>query len=784
MQHASLDARICRALLRRRKTVLAGAAVVGGLALTCVLQIRFEFSFTQFFPSADHAPVARYLDYIKRFGRDDTFALVALAPRQGNLYTPEHLDRLALVSRRLAALDGIERVDGLSTARLPAAAAETLHAVPLYSTDDGVDPVEIDRIRKAADSSPFVRAQLISADGRAALIVARLRASTEVLHNRASDDEKVLDQIRAVVDTELPGTKYEVHFTGVPFVRAGYIALLEQETWQLAAASAFILALVLFGLFRSLRAVVLPMVVVGLSTVLSVAALVLGDHGFTLMSTLIPIVVLVIGVADSVHFMARFQEERQRGRTVEDALVAAYHHLAIACLLTSVTTAVGFLGLTVSAIGMLADFGLYTALGVMLAYVATVVVLPPLLVTFPLRRLPPRRRSPRPLHRYLAFHHWLAVTCSHTVVVTVGLLAVGLSLWAGNTLRQDAHFVDDLDAGHPMVAASRFVEDNFNGFLPLEILLEGEPGQAFAPTTVAASLAASELLRGEPHLGSVHGYGEVVQLIASAVAGAEVDLASPAAVAQVLLLAEGADSELLERFVGPDAASVRIAARADDIGTLAMRPLLERLADRLADLERRFPDLRCRLAGFTPAAVWVSDYMVKQLFGGAVAVILLITVMMGLLFRSVRAALVTLPCNLLPLVGVMAWMGLTGVEIKPTTAIIFSVAFGLSVDNTIHLLARYRSELSRRHNSRRALARTLTGTGRGIVMASLVLSLGFSGALFAELGTTFQFAALAIVTIVGAAVTALLLLPALLMWRLDVPLPRPSPPPRSRCRRG
>ena len=147
-----------------------------------------------------------------------------------------------------------------------------------------------------------------------------------------------------------------------------------------------------------------------------------------------------------------------------------------------------------------------------------------------------------------------------------------------------------------------------------------------------------------------------------------------------------------------------------------------------------------------------------------IVLILLIMLMLGLLFRSPRLALISLLPNLVPLVAVLAWMSLFGIELKPTTAIIFSVAFGLGVDNTIHFLTRYRSEVAQGADTRRALSRTLARTGRGILFASLVLALGFTAVLFAQLETSVHFATLAIVTIVSALGGVLLLLPALLLW--------------------
>ncbi len=757
--------RLCRTLLRWRGAVLVTAALLAVLAALIGLGIRFEFSFTQFFPSRQQPVVERYFQFMERFGRDDRLAVLALSPVQGDIYRAEVLSDLAELTTALAALDGVERVTSLASARLPTDSEQGLVARPLYDASDGVDEAELAAVRAAVASNPLVGGQLVSVDGRAAALIVELDPRDIRAPGPLGDADPVLSAAAALADARLSADLYTWHLGGVPAVRAGYIGLLAQETWRLLLAAAGILALALLVLFRSWRAVFLPLATVLLSTLLSVAALVISGHGFTLMSTLIPAVVLIIGIADSVHFLARFQEEREQGHCVDTAIVATFKHLAVACLLTSATTAVGFLALGVSAIGVVADFGVFAALGVMLAYLVTVLVMPPLLSVLPIASAHSLASTAKqPTGRFLALHFRLADRRARRVVLGFLLVAGALAGWSRLALSRNSYFVDDLDPGHPLVAGTRFIEQHFGGILPLEVVIEGPAGLADDPAALALCARVARHLEARPEIGAVLGYAEVMTALSEALAGDRSLVESRAGLAQLRLLAEGADGDLLGRFVGPGGRSLRVSARVADLGSSAMEPLLSALNRELPALADGLPELRVELNGFTPAALWVNRYMVDQLFYGFALAFLVITLMTGLLFRSPLTALVALLPNLIPLIGVLAWMSLFNIALKPTTAIIFSVSFGLGVDNTIHFLTRFRGELRDGRDARRALSRTLAGTGRGILFASLVLALGFTAVLFAQLGTSANFAALTIVTIASAQIAVLLLLPCLLLW--------------------
>lgn len=752
---------LCLTLLKGRWLVLALALLLSLGAAVLATGLRFSFSFTQFFPQRQAPQVERYFQFMQRFGRDDGLVFVALEDPQKGLLSGPGLRHIAELRQALAGLGGVSRVEAITHLRLPRASEAGIAAEPLVSNADLAATATGQHLRALLRQDPFAR-QLVDPSGGAAALLVELD-SRDPSQREVSSQGQVLDEIRARTLAQLKGSALRPHFAGVPVVRAGYIALLAGEIWRLVLLAGLILALVLFALFRTWRAVLLPLVTVGISTLMSVALLVAADQPFTLMSTLIPMLVMILGVADSVHFLARFQEERLRGLDLRAAIVSSFSHLAVACFLTSLTTAVGFAALQVSAIDIVADFGLYAALGVMVAYLVTILLLPPLLLTFPL----PLDRSlvamaKQPSGKFLAWHFKLASHHSRRISVGFVLLSLVLLLVSYKTLSRRAFFVDDLPKDHALVMDTRFVENHFGGILPLDLEIEGDAPLADDPRALALAIQLSELLRAQPELGPVLSYSDAMQALSLAAAGDSSLLQSRQGLAQLRLLADSGDSEVMQRLVSGDERALRISTRVGDLGTPKMESLLARIDQQARALVKDLP-FRVGLNGFTPAALWVNRYMVRQLFYGFGLAFALITLIFLLLFRSVKMALVALLPNLFPLVGVLAWMSLTGIALKPTTAIIFSVAFGLGVDNNIHFLTRYRDELRSFGDRRRALGRTMAGSGRGILFSSLVLSLGFVAALFAQLGTSRDFAILTIVTIFGALIAVLVLLPALLL---------------------
>ena len=752
--------RLCQILLRVRWLVLGLAALVSGLSVAVVLRLQFDFSFTQFFPGRDHPEIGAYFDEMERFGRDDRIALIALVPTRGSIFAAQPLTALAQLSHELAGLDGVVRVDSLATLRVPVDDHGELAARPLYRADDGIDAGEIAAVRTAAADNPMVRGQLAAPGGEAAAIALTLRPVADT----DDDCDPALPAIEAAARRLLPEADYRLHLGGVPFVRAGYVSLLEREAWQLVLAAIALLGLVLLALFRSLRAMLIPLCIVSLATLLSMAVFVGTGHRITLMSTLIPVIVLVIGISDSIHLLSGFQEERAAGREVDDAIIRSFALLAWPGLFNSATTALGFLALAVNAIGVIADFGIYAAVGVMLAYVVTALVLPPLLAVLPVNGdFTLGTAAKRPTGRLLAANYRLAARWPRTIVVTAVLGGVALYLWSMATIKHDAYFVDDLAADHPLVQATRTIEKYFGGILPIDVVISGPAGLANDPGTAHLAAAVAARLQQEPAIGGVVGFADALALVRSAI-GSDLPVDTPAKQGQLLLLAESADPDLFGRYVAADGRAVRVTGRVADLGTARMRELIDRLRLDLAAIGGTGQEVQVELTGFTTAAVWVDRYMVEQLFYGFAGAFVVILLVMAVTFRSLAAALCALPPNLVPLVAVLGWMALTGIAIKPTTAIIFSIAFGMGVDNMIFFLSRFREELAGGSEPRRALSRTLATSGRGVLFSSAVLAIGFAAALAAELGVSSQFGAMCIVTILSAGLSVLLLLPALLLW--------------------
>ncbi len=730
------------------RPIAAGGLLALLLALAAwgAAGLRIDFSSSRFYVGNQGPELQAFHD---RWGPDDDVVLVVVEARGEDLLTQTRLEAIGRIADALRALPDVRAVTSAADQRVVLPGSTFDDAVPLWELPpfDETGPLSREAMLSRLPYVPL----LLSADGRYAAIVVRLGFS-------ADDTDRVVpavDRIADLVEAFEERDGLDIGIAGVPVFRAAFIDLTVRDQIVLVPASLTLIGLALFWVFRRAGGVLIPAAAALVPLMLLLGVLGWAGEPIDLLNqayfTLIP----VLAVSDAVHLLSRYYEE-QSAHEPREALLRAVQHAGLACTLTTTTTAIAFASLAIGGMPLLQRFGLYAALGMLLAYASVFLILPLF-----------GRLSPAPPPGRLAPPRWPHVISNlgvrhRTAILLAAIAAAVVAGSAGARVTVDNRLGSLLDPGHPIRQTGRLVERSLGGILSLEVELEG-PAEAFLqPDIVGATAAFEDWLREQIGVRAVIGPGRSLESLAVAT---DTLMASPAAIRGVYerlaTLIDPAD------IVRDDYRRARVSVRVAEPGGRAF----ERFAAEVeAEAFAAFDPfgVRPNVTGTTLVAYRGVNQLGGALRTSLLAVFGVVAMHFLLLFRSPRIALVAMLPNALPLVVGYGAIGLLGRDLDPLSGVVLTFALGIAVDDTIHLLVRVRERVRAGDELPAAIHTAIEHSGRAVVITSVIISGGLA------INALSSFPPLQLLGILGATVmlTALacdlLLLPALLViFRAD-----------------
>ncbi len=707
--------------VQRRGLVLVLASFFSLIFAAGLPSLRVDTS-----PDALVSDVEGHADVARRFRGTfggSSFRLVLLV--QGtDVLSPAALRYQRRLAHDLEELDVVARVEGL-----PSVLPET------------IDQTESSAVREKTldawlSSTPWVVPLFLSRGREAAGLFVDF--STDQPMDQAAQMQ-ALQAVRARVGRVTRPEGIQIDFGGVPVLSEAIQEKLERDRLTLNPAMMIICLLVLALTFRWWPAVVAPLLAVGMAALGVVGGLAFLQIPLSILTNIIPPLLIIVGLSDSVHLLGRYEEELLKGSSRKAAGERAARAMIVACFLTSITTAVGFGSLAMAETAELGRFGLAAAAGVVLAYFSTVFVVPAFVTLFDRRATGSDAQARVGRIERLVFALTLWVLTRAKWVAGFSFVAMAMLIVASANVTADARLLDAFEESEPVSVLTRKMESKLVGIRPLEIMLEAD-----------ASLLGEDLRR---HVADVARWAE-----------SRPDVISATGFFDVLPQALDEDSAVAVlreygSWISPDAKTARMTVFFRDSG---IRQTLETLRQ----LELRLQDGSGLALGvsFTGEAYTGSvgrDSVLRDLLFGLGFALISIFVLLGLLFRSVRLALATIPPNVLPLLATGAYMTVFDIHLNLATVITFSIGIGLAVDDSVHVVARFRDESTRIRSVRVCLTRAARGTGRAIVVTALSLCLGFSVLLLSEFVSVRQFGELIAFTVASCLVSALIVQPAL-----------------------
>ena len=741
--------RFAEAVLGHRALVLLGVAVATAVGAAGAGRMEPDFTFWNLLGSKS-GELEQLQDLRRTFG-EQTLNYIVLVEAD-DVLRPRVVEEIDVLTREIEDVDHVDEVVSLANLDDIVSTPDGFEVRPLID-DLPLDPADVEPVRARIGANRLLGGRLVSEDGRVAVLRARLSDSVERLEDRTP----VVAEIRRVLDeADARGAPLGItyHRTGNPEMEQVYYDLGTGQRLRVSLLSLAAVATLLTLLYRSPWAVVFPVASLGV-----VIVLVTGLMGFTggkleLLTSIIPSLLIVIGVADALHLISRYYEELREGRERDDALQAAVDHMTSACFFTSLTTSIGFASMVVSELPALRRFGLYTAAGVMLAYLVTITLTPILLSFVPAPRHPVRTRGR--LDVWDRLFGWVAdvsLRRAPLVVAITAVISVG-ALGLASQVEIHSRALQELRDDHPLVRATTLAEERLQGILAFEIDFDVEPGRAIDPAVLAEMDSLQRFLEQDPMVTSTTSIVDLLRQMNRALhdddpAWDRVPDSAELAAQLLLLYSLSGDTEEIDELMTPARDRLHVTANLRDLGSAAFFPLLERVEP---ELERGLGRLdavgEIRITGESYVAQMGIRKIVRSLLSSLGLAFVFILIGMSILFRSFRVGLVGMTPNVLPAASTLAAMVVLGLPLRMATSMIAAVALGIAVDDTIHMLVRIRTELLEDDaDYSAAIRRAVMGTGRPILFTTLGLMAGYAFLLTGEFRAWVDFGILSAIAI-------------------------------------
>lgn len=558
----------------------------------------------------------------------------------------------------------------------------------------------------------------------------------------------------------------DIHYVGRIFAQNVYLRSLEREFVLFLGLSFVVVILFLWFSFRSLYGVVVPVIVVVVSVLWTLGIMDLLGKPVDLMSSMLPTMIFIAGMSDVVHFFSKYFEELSAGRSRESIFPLILKEVGFPTFLTLLTTVVGFLSLLFSSIQPIKDFGIYTSVGVTIAFVLTYTLLPAMLYFFtPPRLIHLHQHNNRTSSTMRQGLFWIFRHQRSILLITATLIL--LSVIGITRIRVNNVLLEDLSDRVKIKRDFQFFDSNYSGVRPLEIRVDVKQADktVWDYEVIRQLHLVDEFIRYEYGAGFLVSPASLVKSIyvnSNAVSPqAFPDRESYLEIEKQLK--RNSRNREIKRLITTDGRSTRISAKISDAGSIAVNEHNMRLAAFVA----RHTDPKLLEFSITGAAHLVdrnNEYMVSNMVQGFVFSIVVIAVLTFFLHRSWRMVLVFIIPNIIPLAIIGGIMGYAGIELKAATSLVFSIAFGIATDDTIHFISRLKIEMGYGKSLLYAFKRTYFETGKPILLTTFILMGGFMSLMLSSFQSVFYFGFLICITVIVAVLADIFLLPVLLFF--------------------
>ncbi len=758
---------LSRIILRNRITILSIIALITIVMAYNATKVEMSYEYANLLPKEDSA----YVDYEKlqkEFGGSQD--LIAVGIESENFFTLRRFNAWRKLMADVGKIDGVEAVISVANAQdLVKNTTEKKFAIQPVFPDTIYTQRDLDICVERLKQLPFYKGLLYNPNTDA--FVMGVVVNKEVMASKSR--EKMVLSIHNLCEEYAEQGQHTLHYSGLPYVRVMSAIKIKKEIYLFSGLAMLLCIIILFLFFRSFKAVIIPIIVVLFGVTWAVGTMGLLGYKITLLTGMLPSLLIVIGIPNSIYMLNKYHYEyRGHGNKIK-ALQRVVIKIGNATFLTNLTTASGFATFLVTNSDILRQFGLVASVNIIALFVLSVIMIPSIFSFF----APPQERHIKHLDNkgiQVIIERLVKLITKHIKFVYSGALVVlCLGILGITQITSSGFMVDDIPEEDPIYKDLKFFERNIEGVMPLEVLIDTKrPGKAMSMSTFKLIDKLNDKLKNYSEFSSSISLLNVMKFAKQSFYNGEKDYYKIPTNQEMNFLLRYAKNSVegtnlgmtnLNSFMDSTEQITRVSMRVKDVGTVKMDSLYTTFK---GDVEELFPSDKydVTITGASVTFFKGTQYLVRNLFSSLALAIFLISVFMATMFKSWRMVVLSLIPNILPLIFTAAIMGFVSIPIKASTILVFSIAFGISVDNTIHFLAKYRLELANNNsNIKKAVLAALNETGVSMLYTFVVLFFGFGIYSISQFGGTAALGTLVSLTLLVAVSSNLILLPSLLI---------------------
>lgn len=735
-----------------KQSFLLGLIFIGVFAILGK-DVRLNNNYAELFAINNDANQYREF-YRNIFGADDSIFIAIVEPESADGVFFQELEK---ITNELELQPDYIRALSVINSSVIRNVDDDIYIDPVFDQagDTVHDDLTLEKKMALLRESPITANRFISKTVDSFILMAELPAEFD----RYKKVKEPAENFQRIVESGFVATNVEIQYAGIAYTRIGILKLMMRDLFMLVPLTSLVIAIFTFLLFRSYSLIAISFFATTFAAIGTIGMMGFYGDDINQLTMTFPVLLMVIVVANSIHFFHRYFRELELGKTVEEAVFITAEKVSKAAFLSCLTTAIGFYALLTADMKILKSFGFYLGSGVLVSFVGLILIVPPALLWF--------KPKSNGVYQFSHFGFIDRATAkiirgkTRWLIILTGVALLFISVKVGQTATYDYVLKDMLDTDHPQVLAGDTLDKDFSGALPLEFSLLGQADDFKKAENLRKVDQLHDWLTLKGVDESALSLARVLKSLNKAFVGENIMPDTDAAVAQLLLLAEGSSDRVVEQLVTDDFSHARIRAFIPDIGAQKMVGLKAEFNQYSRELFAG-TGIKAEMTGELPVAYEGMNRLTYELLKSVLMALLFIVITILLVFRDWGLALGSIFPNVLPILLGVGFYALTGQGLNPLPGIAFCIAIGIAVDDTVHLFARFNEELQSGSSREQSILLAVKEVKGALLSSSLILTVGFLIFLYSGFVWNRQLGVLGAFLIITALLADLLFTPAVL----------------------